>query len=162
MRSTIDSLSNALRVTICVIMIGGCRMQPELAEESKLHSVVPNLSAHTPDAASTWMKAWADNQMDIIARQYAEDAIMYPNGLDPVVGLDSIQSLLVERRMNARLWSIQSLESESDGGVGFETGHFLSEDSAGAVIEHGSYMTVWKFSNGRWRIYRQIWNGSSD
>lgn len=43
------------------------------------------------------------------------------------------------------------------GDLVIETGTFEMKDAT-KVVDRGKYIAVWKQDNGRWRIYRDIWN----
>ena len=43
------------------------------------------------------------------------------------------------------------------GDLVVETGTFEMRDAA-KTVDRGKYMAVWKQENGRWKIYRDIWN----
>jgi ketosteroid isomerase-like protein len=45
----------------------------------------------------------------------------------------------------------------SGGDLVIETGTYEMRDAT-KTIDRGKYMVVWKQDNGRWRIYRDIWN----
>lgn len=45
----------------------------------------------------------------------------------------------------------------SGGDLVIETGTYEMRN-ASQVVDRGKYMVVWKQDNGRWRIYRDIWN----
>jgi len=48
---------------------------------------------------------------------------------------------------------------EADGWV-VESGTFVVTAPDGSHQDHGRYMAVWKNLNGKWMIYRDIWNSS--
>ncbi|HEY1114212.1 MAG TPA: nuclear transport factor 2 family protein [Chitinophagaceae bacterium] len=45
----------------------------------------------------------------------------------------------------------------SSGDLVIETGTYEMRDAT-KTVDRGKYMVVWKQDNGRWRIYRDIWN----
>ena len=39
-----------------------------------------------------------------------------------------------------------------------ESGKYIISDSAGKTMDEGKYMVLWKQENGKWKMYRDIWN----
>jgi hypothetical protein len=41
-----------------------------------------------------------------------------------------------------------------------ETGRYEIYGDKNKFLEKGKYVVVWKFENGTWKMYRDIWNSS--
>lgn len=53
--------------------------------------------------------------------------------------------------------TVTTTDLVASGDLVIETGTFEMRD-ASKVVDRGKYLAVWKQDNGRWRIYRDIWN----
>ena len=45
-----------------------------------------------------------------------------------------------------------------DGKLGFKSGTYIVNDKDGKEVEHGKWVEVWQFEDGKWRMIRDIWN----
>ncbi len=91
---------------------------------------------------------------------YAKDAIALPPNSEMIKGRDAIQAFwkgFMDAGMNVQL---ETAETESDGNLGVETGHFKILSPDGKEVDHGKYVVVWKKEGGAWKLYRDIWNTS--
>ena len=46
------------------------------------------------------------------------------------------------------------------GDYALETGSWVATAPDGKHLDHGPYLTLYKKSDGGWKIYRDIWNSS--
>jgi uncharacterized protein (TIGR02246 family) len=98
------------------------------------------------------------------ASYYTEDAIMVPPGEAMVQGRAAIEAYwkgAIEAG-GARDASVETLDAQSSGDLGFELGSFsLTVNGANgeATTEKGRYIELLKRgADGKWYSYRSIWN----
>ncbi|HUF27455.1 MAG TPA: DUF4440 domain-containing protein [Gemmatimonadaceae bacterium] len=103
---------------------------------------------------------------DSIADLYTADAVVMPQNMPEVTGLDSIRAFWVS---SARELGISSLELETTdvevaGDLAVETGHYtlaMQPQGGAAVTDSGKYIVVWKRQpDGSWKLHRDIFNSS--
>jgi ketosteroid isomerase-like protein len=87
-----------------------------------------------------------------------EDAVMYRNGMDPIVGRKAIANLLGPEGRVSLIWKPLTADIAASGDLGYTLGSFTyksppnSDDSEGAGHYTGSYVTIWKKQpDGSWK-----------
>lgn len=143
---------------VIAALLVGCQAPDNTGEMKEEMPAIPQLSDQTASAASAWNSDWSAGNAEGLGNQYAEDAIVYPPGDNPVVGRDSITGFWAEQLAFSTNGSIESVEAESDGSIGYEIGNYVIQDSTGVEVDHGNYMVVWKYVDGAWKIYRDTWS----
>ena len=112
--------------------------------------------------AEAWAAGWNAGDATAIAALYAEDAVLMAPGNEPVEGRAAITEMLMSA-IAADGGSQQTIKvmemMEGDGWV-VESGRFVVSGADGSHQDHGRYMAVWKNVDGKWMIYRDIWNSS--
>lgn len=142
------------------MLLAGCQPADNAGEMKEAEEMVPSLSEYAPMAASAWNSDWGAGNAEAIGSQYAEDAVVYPPGSDPVAGREAITKFWGDALAWSTNGSIESTEAANDGSIGYEIGNYVTEDSTGAHVDHGNYMVVWKYIEGSWKIYRDTWSSN--
>jgi len=96
---------------------------------------------------------------------YAEDAVLFPPGEDPVAGRSAATAWIRRRRLSATKISREQFETSGldvCADLAVETGTVARDREApgGAPTTMGTpYMAVWKRqSDGSWRIQKEMWS----
>ena len=113
--------------------------------------------------ALSWFDHFAAADSEGIAKLYAEDALVMPPGAPAVTGRPAIKTLFGTMSAGAkaaRLSLKQGTVTGSDvsGDMGWISGTYTVEDSTGATIDGGNYMSVHHRTDGAWLYIRDIWN----
>jgi ketosteroid isomerase-like protein len=143
---------------ICAMLIAGCQAADRSGNMEQSTPTIPALSEYAPKAAAAWNSEWAAGNSEAIGNQYADDAIVYPPGEKPVVGRVAITAYWAGALAFSTNGKLESVEADNDGSIGYEVGNYTTEDSTGARIDNGNYLTVWKYVDGSWKIYRDTWS----
>ncbi len=135
---------------------GGCAKTPApqdvAADKAKLQT----------DALS-WFDHFASADSEGLANLYAEDALVMPPGGPAVTGRPAIKTFLgtmATQTMAAHVSLKQGAVTGSDvsGDMGWISGTYTVQDSTGATIDSGNYMSVHHRTNVSWLYIRDIWN----
>ena len=90
---------------------------------------------------------------------YAPDMFYFPPGRDPVAGRDAIPQ---PGERPPRDWEVVHVVHEVDirGDLAYEIGRWIQRrKSDRAAIGGGGYLWIWKRQpDGRWAIWREVWN----
>jgi uncharacterized protein (TIGR02246 family) len=113
-----------------------------------------------------WIKAYNAGNADAITPLYAENAVVMPPGAPLARGRAAIKQFLVKDIAGAQSAGVVLvLGSENDvavkGDVAWHAGTYSVKDKAGATVDAGGYMEVWRKAGGKWLIIRDIWNSST-
>ena len=105
--------------------------------------------------------AYAKGDIKALGALYTPDAQILPPDGDVVRGRPAIEkALALELAPGGRKMSSKTLEVEGQGDWVYETGTYILTGNAGKVEEEGKYIVIWKRFDGRWRIFREIYNSA--
>jgi uncharacterized protein (TIGR02246 family) len=94
-----------------------------------------------------------------VAGLYAADGQVLPVGMEPVQGADAIAKFW-QGAMGAGVAAVTltSVELYPSGSTATEVGQYSLADKSGKNIDHGKYIVVWKKSDGKWKLLRDIFS----
>jgi uncharacterized protein (TIGR02246 family) len=115
---------------------------------------------------ATFAKAYAARDVAAVAGHYTDDAVLSPPGTPAIRGMDAIREYW-SNDMAAATEAGATLEFAEDsdvgvaGDLGWESGSVTILDKSGAVLEQAKYLTVFRKTDGRWLMLRDIYNSDS-
>ena len=122
------------------------------ADEAKLRADAP-----------VWFDLYNRGDAAGVANLYAEDGVILAPGTPAVVGREAIRNF-VNNDIAATKAGGFVMSSGEITGVGVEgdlawvTGTFSVADSAGATVDTGKYLSLYRRINAEWKLIRDIWN----
>ena len=146
----------AFAVLGVIAIAAGCAKTPPpqdvAADKAKLQT----------DALS-WFDHFAAADSEGLDSLYAEDALVMPPNAPALNGRAAIKAYyggMVSQAKAAHISLKQGQVTGSDvsGDMGWISGTFTVQDSTGATIDSGNYMSVHHRTNGSWIYVRDIWN----
>jgi uncharacterized protein (TIGR02246 family) len=94
-----------------------------------------------------------------IAALYTTDGQLFPPSRDIITGTQAIEqfwrSALESGTKGATLTTV---EVEDHGDTAYEVGTYTMIGEGGKVLDSGKYVGIWKHAQGKWKLYRDIWN----
>ena len=96
-----------------------------------------------------------------LADLYTEDGQLLPPNSDFVTGKPAIQAFweaLWEQGISQG--TLESVEVEQFGDTSVEIGRYTLYAGAGAPVDEGKYIVIWKQTDGKWKLHRDIFNSS--
>lgn len=110
-----------------------------------------------------WFKAYNAGNVDAIVALYAEDAIVMPPGVAALKGHTALRQFLTAdigatKAAGVTLENGKTREAGAAGDLGWDSGTWVVRDKAGAVVDSGSYLAVWRKIGGKWLYIRDTWN----
>jgi len=126
------------------------------------HEHAGGAKAAIHEGTKAWMGGWNAGNAAAIAGLYADDAKLMAPGAEPAAGRAAIQAALTAALQAAggSQMTIQSTEVMESGDMAVEVGTFTETAADGSHLDHGKYLAVWKKVDGKWMLYRDIWNSS--
>jgi uncharacterized protein (TIGR02246 family) len=99
---------------------------------------------------------------DGMARLYTQNGQLLPPGSDVVTGRDEIAGFWQESfDMGIVSAQLETVEVESHGKTAIEIGRFTLSDADEQAVDHGTFLVVWKYDDGGWKLHRDIWNSNN-
>ena len=144
------------RLVVIAILVSACassQMMPANDAESaiKQHNV----------AFATAMRA---GDMDAVVNSYTSDGMVMPPNMAAAHGSNEIRATWTGflSPFSGVDLTLTADDVQQSGDLAFETGryivHLTPKGTTTAVSDNGKYVVVWKKVDGRWRIYRDIFN----
>ena len=137
-----------------VLMVAGVRLAAAdpAADVAAIHAV-----------DDLWVKSFNTRDVDTMAAQYDEHAVLLPPGAPPVHGQAAIRTFFGNMMPEATKGGLEfTLGSKPAGGVrgdlGWSSGTYTLKDKAGHVLETGKYLSVSRKKDGKWLYVRDTWN----
>jgi uncharacterized protein (TIGR02246 family) len=94
-----------------------------------------------------------------VAALYAADGQVLPVGMEPVQGADSIAKFW-QGAMGSGIAAVTltTVELYPAGSTATEVGQYALADKTGKNIDHGKYIVIWKKSDGKWKLLRDMFS----
>jgi len=110
-----------------------------------------------------WDIAYQSLKADALAALYAEDAVLLAPTAKSAKGRAAIRKYLAEYLpmfREGRYTPIigKSVEITVSGDFGFRSGTYTVTDKAGATVDTGKWLEIWRKSGDKWYIVRDMWN----
>jgi uncharacterized protein (TIGR02246 family) len=111
------------------------------------------------ETSAAWEVAFNAADAKTLATFYATDAMLLPPNTEFVEGRESIMEFwapfitTIDGKLDIK-------EAHVHGDLAVMIGTFELTDSEGNPVDRGKYIEVWKRGDGKWEIYRDIWNSS--
>ena len=137
----------ALGVALLVVGLAG----PVFAKNSK---------DQIDEAAKTWIKAFEARDAGRLSSVYGEDGMILPPNVEVIQGTEAIMNFFKGMLDTGANLQLENQEMIVEGKLGYRMGLYKVFAKDGAMLDRGKYMEIWKRSDDRWWLYRDIWNTS--
>jgi ketosteroid isomerase-like protein len=113
-----------------------------------------------------WMDDFNAGNLEAVASQYANDAMLMPPNAPAATGPAAIRAALKTEFDNAKAAGL-TLKSTATTGVGVSgdlawmTGTYAAVDAKGTTVDTGKYMSIHRRSAGGWPYIRDTWNSDN-
>lgn len=120
-----------------------------------------NYIKHSNVAFAAAMRA---NDIDAMTNMYTADAAFMPANLPAAHGQSAIRAAWTSflSQFSSTDVTLTSDDVQQSGDLAVETGHYLvhlvPKGTTTTVTDSGKYLLAWKKVDGRWKIYRDIFN----
>lgn len=110
-----------------------------------------------------WFQHYNAGDADGVAALYAEDALLLPVGAPKVAGRAAIRDWAAVDIKNSKAAGLAFkgdpvTDGVAQGNTAWITGSFSVSDASGRKVDTGKYVTVYRRTDGKWLIVRDIWN----
>ena len=120
-----------------------------------------DLKSEIAQQEQAFAKAFNSHDFKALGQMYAEDAVVYAQGVDVTRGREAIQKLWASFEKAMTDMKLETLEVVDAGKLAIEYGKYTSTYQG--KPDQGTYITVHKKNNGKWHIVRDSWwsNGAA-
>jgi ketosteroid isomerase-like protein len=95
------------------------------------------------------------------ANLYASDANMFPPNMPKAENQQQIMNVLgAFARMGIKSFNLESTNVFGGPEYVIEEGKYTIGDGKGKNMDEGKFVVVWKQEDGKWKLYRDIWNSN--
>jgi ketosteroid isomerase-like protein len=116
--------------------------------------------AEVTKALEAFEAAFNANDGATMASYYADAAIVMPPGVEPASGRAAIDAMHAAPNAGGITMDLKIKDLMVSGDLVVETGGWTATDPAGAHLDHGTYLAVWKKTDAGWKMIRDTWNSS--
>ena len=129
---------------ITSLLVAGCATR---------ESTLPN------DVTTALASAFTRGDVAACTNLYSADAEIISNEAPTVRGKDAIAKFFREQVARDILFATDSTVSVVNGNLAMDQGTYRVRNvNRGVDVEYGSYLNVWRLENGRWRVFRSMYN----
>ena len=161
-------LAKAVFITLLLAAVPLVAAQSNANNES-LAGLVQHLATTRKALAEgylRWIDATKAKDVDAVLKLYTDDAVVLPDGAEIATGKDAIRQFY--QKWYAGLDKLEQQQfTEKDlalsGDLAIQTAEYSGVVNAAGkeVAFKGKNLVIWKRqSDGSWKIFRDIWNGS--
>jgi uncharacterized protein (TIGR02246 family) len=108
--------------------------------------------------AAKWAAAYDSGDGAAVAALYSDDATLLPPNMAPVTGREAISEFWTMATANGGTTELKVKEVYSMGDMAAEVGTYSGTNADGSHGDHGHYTVIWKKVDGKWKMYRDMWN----
>lgn len=120
---------------------------------------IQRVKAHIIEMNKTYSNRFTTNDSAFYITRYCIDAEVYSPGMAAVKGRDSIRSFFYQNGTNKEA-KIELPPGNFYGTADLvvEEGSYNFPDGKGGSFDKGKFIAIWKQEEGKWKLFREIWN----
>lgn len=143
-------------IIISLISCGGDEPKKTTKESTfDIHAV----KNHILEMNKSYGQRFATNDTAFYTDRYCRDAEVYCPALPAVKGREAIRNFFFSGGANTET-VIELPEGNFYGSAELvvEEGTYNFPDGKGGSVDKGKFIALWKQEDGKWKLYREIWN----
>jgi ketosteroid isomerase-like protein len=111
------------------------------------------------DLTNALASAFTKGDVAACAALYSDDAEIISDSIHPVRGREAITEFFRQQVARDILFSTDSVVSVVRGDLAMDQGTYRVRNvNRGIDVEFGSYLNVWRLKDGRWQVFRSMYN----
>lgn len=117
---------------------------------------------HIFEMNKTYGDRFTKNDTAFYIANYCKDAIVMPDKMPAVSGREAIQKFFYGDGMNKEM-KIELPDGNVYGNADMvvEESTYNFPDGKGGSFDKGKFIAIWKNEDGRWKMFREIWNSDT-
>lgn len=128
-------------------------------DSSKATFSIDSVKAHIIKMNESYSQRFTTKDSLFYAERYCADAQVYSPGMPAVLGRDSIRSFFYTGGGNneAKI-ELPAGNFYGNADLVIEEGNYNFPDGKGGSVDKGKFIALWKQEDGKWKLFREIWN----
>lgn len=120
---------------------------------------IETVKKHIFEMNKTYGDRFTKNDTAFYLSNYCKDAIVMPDKMPSVSGREAIQKFFYGDGMNKEM-KIELPDGNVYGSadIVIEESTYNFPDGKGGSYDKGKFIAIWKQEEGRWKMFREIWN----
>jgi uncharacterized protein (TIGR02246 family) len=115
-------------------------------------------TAEVAEVTAKWQAAYNAGDGAAVAALYTKDAALLPPNSAPVQGGEAITAFWSTAVGQGATTKLTSKEVYAMGDMAVEVGTYSGTNADGSHQDHGHFTVVYKKVDGKWMMYRDMWN----
>jgi len=147
MKNKFKLMSSVVVVCLFCLMSGSCTKGPS------------DVTNEIKEANELFMKAVIDADINNLAGLYTSDAKLFPANSEIVDGVEAITGFWTSvLKMGIKKVNFETVNAQRTGDIAIEEGNYQLFVEGDHIVDQGKYIVTWKNVDGKWKVYRDIWN----
>lgn len=142
-----------------IAFLTSCNMSTtKESTESKFD--ISAVKKHIDEANKTYGERFNSNDTAFYNDRYCRDAVIMPEQMPAKAGRDSIRHFNYNDGNN-KGFKIEVTATNIYGSPDavIEEGFYTFPGDDGVIYDKGKFIAIWKQEDGKWKLFREIWNG---
>jgi len=149
--------------TILFIIIAayaaGCNSTPTSNVPTPASFNLDSVKAYITEMNKSYGQRFKTNDIAFYKERYCKDAAVYCPNVPAVVGIDSIITFFYSGGNNTEaIIELPAGNIYGNADLVVEEGPYNFPDGKGGSVDKGKFIALWKKEDGKWKLYREIWN----
>ena len=139
--------------------VAGCNPTPTSIASESTNFNLDSVKAYITEMNKSYGQRFKTNDTAFYKERYCKDAAVYCPNLPAVVGIDSIISFFYGGGNNKEtIIELPPNNVSGNADLVVEDGPYNFPDGKGGSVDKGKFIALWKQEDGKWKLYREIWN----
>jgi ketosteroid isomerase-like protein len=135
-----------------------CNNQVKVKTEVTAFSIDP-VKAHIIEMNKTYGNRFTTNDSMFYIERYCKDAVVMGAQAPSVSGRDAIRNYFYNDGKNKEMTiELPAGNFYGNADMIIEEGTYNFPDGKGGSFDKGKFIAIWKEEDGKWKLYREIWN----
>jgi uncharacterized protein (TIGR02246 family) len=147
MKTKAHILSTLSIISIFCLLMSSCSQGPV------------DVTGEIAAANQSIMAAYESGDAGALKTFYTADAKLFPENSTAIEGPDAISGFFgAVMNMGIKKVKFEAVTAQSYGNIAIEEGNYTLYVPGDYVADQGKYIVTWKKEEGKWKVYRDIWN----
>lgn len=150
MKNKFKVMSYVVAVSLFCLMFVSCYKVPK------------DVTSEIQDANQLFMTAVSNADAKALTAMYTADAKLLPANSEAIDGPEAIGGFWsATLGMGIKKVMFETVSAQQVGDMAVEEGKYALYVEGDHVVDQGKYMVTWKKEEGKWKVYRDIWNANA-